>query len=223
MTNTLNYHTIIVCADYVDMLQITYPYNKNSLENISIISSFYDSDTAEFCNKNGIFLYQTNDFYKNGNSFNKAAAMNSFLLNCYKNRLQNDEWILFTDADIIFTDPIEYIKTLIKNTKDNYEVKVFSCPRIVYKDEQALVNNERDKEQNFNINYCGYFQFFHKSIILNKLDDGIAPIPEYHNASTYDLGFIDIYFPNGENKCAVRKNAIHVGQCGRDWDGKIKR
>lgn len=220
--NKLNYHTIIVCVNYVDYLSTVYPYNKNVIENISIVSSYDDIETERFCKTNNLFLHKTDAFYRNGDTFNKAGAINDFLLTNYQNRLKNDEWILFADADIIFDECIEKIKFTIQKTKDNYHKKIFSCPRIVCNDEQDYLNETfHNREQSYDVNFWGYFQFFNKNTILSQLDNGIKPIPEFYNASIYDINFVQTYFWE-ENKVIIRQPVIHIGECGKNWNGRFK-
>jgi hypothetical protein len=191
----MNYHTIITCINFIDYLEFVYHYNKHIIHNISILSSTTDKLTEKFCLDNNIFLYQTDTFFKNNNPINRAAATNEFLL-CHKERLKNDDWILFTDADIIFVDPINRIKTLL-NKHIFSENNIISCPRKIYTDHTNYPDGEYTIE---NVGFFGYFQFFHKSIILPELENNIAPLPENIDVSQHDMHFVSKYWQTQPDK-----------------------
>jgi hypothetical protein len=213
----MKYHTIITCINFVDYLEFVYHYNKDIIHNISILSSTTDKLTKKFCLDNNIFLYQTDTFFKNNNPINRAAATNEFLL-CHKERLKNDDWILFTDADIIFTDPIHRIKTLLnKNIISNNNV--VSCPRKIYIDHANYPDGKHTIE---NIGFFGYFQFFHKSTILPELENNIAPLPENIDVSKHDMFFVSKYWQTRPDKKIYLPDvyAIHCGSIGTHWQGR---
>ena len=213
----MKYHTIITCINFTDYLEFVYQYNKHVINNISILSSTTDHSTIEFCTKNNIFLYTTDIFFKDNNPINRAAATNEFLLN-NQQRIKNDEWILFTDADIIFTEPILRISNLVNEsliTKDN----IISCPRKIYNDHTDYPHGPYTIE---NIGFFGYFQFFHKDIIINEILNGISPLPEHTDVSVHDMKFVDKYWGSRPDKRVYLPDsyAIHCGKIGTHWQGR---
>lgn len=215
----MKFHTIITCVNFTDYLEFVYQYNKAIINNISIISSTTDEYTKKFCIQNNIFLYQTDSFFKNNNPFNKAASINDFLLNNYT-RLEEDDWILLTDADIIFTDPIIEIDKLIDNSLISEE-HIVSCPRKIFHNHINYPNGSYNIE---NIGFFGYFQFFNKHIIMPEILNGKSPIPENIDASIYDIKFIDKYWNHKDHKKLYLSNyyAIHCGFTGTHWKGRNK-
>ena len=213
----LNYHTIITCINFTDYLEFVYSYNKDIIHNLSILSSTSDKDTEKFCLNNNIFLYQTDIFFKNNNPINRAAATNEFLLT-YPQRFQNDDWILFTDADIIFKDPINRIKSLLDDKLIN-ESNIVSCPRKIYNNHTDYPNGDNTVE---NIGFFGYFQFFHKNILIPELQNNKYPLPENIDVSQHDMMFVSKYWQNKPNKKIYLPDvyAIHCGLIGTHWQGR---
>lgn len=214
----LYYHTIITCVNFSDYLEFTYKYNKDVLENITIISDHKDKSTAKFCKANNISLYQTEAFYKNDSVFNKAGAINCFLINNI-NCIEKDKWILFTDADTMISDPINQIKKLKSENYLHYR-QLISCPRKIYYDIDAFHNNKYFIED---VGFYGYFQFFHKDMIMPRILKGEAPIPEYKDASVYDILFVQKYWKFlQEHKIYLDGcYATHIGEIRKHWKGRI--
>lgn len=213
----MKYHTIITCINFVDYLEFVYLHNKDIIDSLSILSSTTDKSTKNFCLENNIFLYQTDTFFKNNNPLNRAAATNEFLLT-HQDRLKDDDWILFTDADIIFTDPINRIRSLLdKNLLD--EKNIVSCARKIYTDHTIYPNGKHTIED---IGFFGYFQFFHKNIIMNELKNNISPLPENIDVSQHDMNFVSKYWHKQQQKKIYLRDvyAVHCGLIGTHWQGR---
>lgn len=213
----MNFHTIITCINFTDYLRFVYPYNSRVLKNLTILSSTTDKETQQFCVDNNIDLYQTDTFFKNNHFINRAAATNEFLLNHY-DKINQDEWILFTDADIIFTEPVLRLQKLIGDSMISKD-GVVSCPRKIYKNYKDYPNGNYTIE---NIGFFGYFQFFNKQIIMPEILHGIAPLPEHTDVSQHDLKFINKYWSDQPNKKIYLKDyyAVHCGCIGKHWKGR---
>lgn len=211
----MNFHTIVTCINFVDYLEFTYTYNKKVLQNLTILSSTSDKSTEEFCDKNNIYLYQTDIFFKNNNPINRAAATNEFLLKQYQ-RIQNDEWILFCDADTIITQPVSSIEKLMDHSIPN--TKIISCPRKIYVDYSDYPDGSYFVED---IGFFGYFQFFHKQVIMSEILKGVPPLPEYSDVSQHDIKFVNKYWPSKEQRIYLSDcHAIHCGNIGKHWQGR---
>jgi len=213
----MRYHTVITCVNFSDYLESVYPHNKSVIQNLSILSSTTDNATKNFCINNNIYLYQTDIFFADNNPINRAAAMNEFFLTC-TDRLNNDEWILFTDADTIFAQPMECIISL-----DNIQAldanQIISCPRKIYKDSSNYPDGDYTLERG---KFLGYFQFFHKNIIMPEILAGIKPFYESENVSRHDIEFVNKYWGDNENNKLFLSDcyAIHYGQTGIYWRGR---
>ena len=213
----MRYHTIITCINFTDYLEFVYQYNKPIINNLSILSSTTDHATKEFCARYNIFLYTTDTFFKNGNAINRAAATNEFLLN-NQQRIENDDWILFTDADIIFTEPILRISDLI-NESSVANDNIISCPRKIYDNYIDYPHSANTIE---NIGFFGYFQFFHKDIFIKDILNGVSPLPEHEDVSQHDISFVRKYWGSRLDKkmCLPDSYAVHCGKAGIHWKGR---
>lgn len=215
-----NLIAITVCVNYSDMLELAIKKNLNDLENWHIITSHKDNNTKNLCKKYNINYYITDSFYKKNCSFNKAAALNEFLYNLYHHQtLNNFEWILLLDADIILNNSIqvftEYIDTY-PNTKDY----LYSCRRKIFKNEIDYLNDIGYVE---NINFIGYFQLFHYSKIKKDLDTNQQIFFEHNNASKYDDIFRDKYWPSRKQRIALNSVAYHLGPIATNWNGRTSQ
>ena len=88
---------ISVCVNYSDFLCWTIPMNKHLFERWIIVTSTDDKRTQKIAEHYELDVIATNVFYKDGATFNKAAAINEGL-----NYVKADgQWILFLDSDIV--------------------------------------------------------------------------------------------------------------------------
>lgn len=199
-----------VCVNYLDYLEHSYLENKDALQNHNywIITSPEDSKTQKFCSLNNINCHITNEFYKNGNSFNKAAAINSLF---YSNKININyiEWILLLDADIIIKDVMHKAYSINKDKNCLY-----SCGRKVYNTKNDYINKIFIKEPCY---FIGFFQLFHKDKILNSINNNF--LYEFRNSSVYDCKFADTF------KCKIDlgEYADHLGRIAVNWDGRISQ
>lgn len=203
----MSFFTIVtVCVNYLDFLEHSYLENKDVLQNHNywIITSPEDSKTQKFCNLNNINYYITNEFYKNGNSFNKAAAINSLF---YSNTINHTEWILLLDSDIVIKDVIDSAYNINKDKKCLY-----SCGRKIYNTKGDYIDKIFIEEPCY---FIGFFQLFHKDKILNSINNKF--LCEFRNSSVYDCQFADTF----ECKIDLEKYVDHLGPVAVNWDGRL--
>lgn len=128
---------IIVSVNYNDFLVLTLENNIKYLDNITVVTSLNDSLCKEICDKFGVKCVITDRMYENGAKFNKGKAINEGIKS-----IQNPEWILLLDADIILTNDWDrIIKSNIFN-KDSIHI----CSRNIienYEDYQKWLNGEK--------------------------------------------------------------------------------
>lgn len=87
---------VIVCKDYSDFLRETLPLNLPHFDDVCVVTHPDDKATKTVCNHLSVECVTTTDFTKFGNSFNKGRAINLGL-----NHLQQTDWLLHLDADIV--------------------------------------------------------------------------------------------------------------------------
>lgn len=101
---------ITVCVNYGDFLAWTisnrhiFGRNKWNQSNWIIVTDTKDLHTKRICDYYNIRCIQTDVFYENGQTFNKANGINAGL-----EKLQKKEWVLHLDADIYLPPEVEFI------------------------------------------------------------------------------------------------------------------
>ena len=89
--------SIIVSVGYDDFLSVTLPINKQHCDGLTVITSPEDLATKAICAQHCVDILETNAFYDDGAAFNKGKAINGAL----KTIENDDDWIMFLDADIV--------------------------------------------------------------------------------------------------------------------------
>jgi hypothetical protein len=226
----MNIVTITVCVDYSDIFEICIKRNISSIKNWFVITSSKDKNTQELCKKYNLYCCITDIFYANNCVFNKAAALNSllkFLQN--KGELNNFDWILSLDADIILNDCLDnFISSSLKNSVHEVIVNnvsknlniydlFYSCQRKIFNTQNDFISNNGYLE---NIDFIGYFQLFHKSKILNDLQNNQNIFPEFPTACRYDDAFKYKYWPDRKEYAQIRGLVYHLGPIATNWEGR---
>lgn len=96
---------VTVCVDYADFLREVIPHNRIHFDRWLIVTSPRDEATRELCRKHNLECLVTEDFYKNGNPFNKGAAVERGLTMC-----RHDGWMLHIDGDVVL--PADFRESL---------------------------------------------------------------------------------------------------------------
>jgi hypothetical protein len=199
-----------VCVNYLDFLASAYKENAEALSGHDywVITDSKDIKTQEFCSTNNISCHVTDSFYKNENTFNKGAAINSLFLSG-KIDINSMEWVLMLDADIVVKNLI-HIAWHFDKDKDC----LYGCGRKIYNTRNDYAN------RNFAQGMChflGYFQLFHKDKILKYLSDNQGFLYEFRNGSYYDCEFAKRF----ECQKCLPEDADHLGPIYLNWDGRI--
>jgi len=90
---------VMVCVGYSDMLSWTLRLNRHQFDNIAVVTSSTDIATQAVAKKNGARLVISDRYVEDGAPFNKGKMLNDGL-----RALDLDDWVLFTDSDMIFPD-----------------------------------------------------------------------------------------------------------------------
>ena len=115
---------ITVSVDYADFLVFALEENYQLFDEWVIITSYTDDETFRLCQKyENVKCIRTNVFYENGAKFNKFAGINLGL-----SLLDNPEWVLFLDSDIILHNETRRIlENLELNPTYLYGVDRLNC------------------------------------------------------------------------------------------------
>lgn len=211
---------VMVCVNYSDLLVVSLSDNIKIIEpkHIFVVTDGKDLLTQQICHDFGVNCIITERFYENDAIFNKGKGLNEGI-----QAITDPDWILITDADIIF--PPDLLSIL--NDKSVNRNKLYAATRYLcgdYTTYQKYKTKKITLEQMDGVHRCppvGYFQLFH--IKHPNLIDNTQPIyPEISgDASWSDMLFAD-KFPQKE--CIQSIKLIHLGDHSQNWKGrKTKR
>ena len=197
---------IIVSVNYNDYLLVSLSNNIKYFEDITVVTSSDDLVCQKICDIFGVKCIITDRIYEDGASFNKGKAINDGIKS-----IDNPDWILLIDADIVLTKKIDINDDVdVLYTSDRYICKDYNT----YKDWQDG-KIEIDKVGKYETNRgLGFFHLFNiNSSDINKE----LPFPESSNdASWSDLHFRDKF----TKKSKIDKSVIHLGPTYKNWKGR---
>jgi hypothetical protein len=206
---------VLTCVNYSDYLVVALMENIKHINPkfITVVTDSKDELTKRVCDVFGVNCVVTDVFYAGGAAFNKGRAINEGIKS-----LKNPEWILLTDADIVFPD--KFLDDLNKRKYDSnklYAASRYTCNTynkfLKYRSENIELT-EMDT-----LNRCtpvGYFQLF--SINHYSITNRNKVYPEKSDdASWSDMLFSD-KFPQKE--CLDWIKLVHLGIDSRNWKGR---
>ena len=210
---------VMTCVNYNDFLIVSLTENIKIInpKSITVVTDLNDILTKQICDIFGVNCVQTDRFYENGAVFNKGKGLNEGIKS-----ISDPDWIIMTDADIVF--PPNFISIL--NNKFVDTNKLYSTSRYLCRNYTTLEkyrNNEITLSEMDGVHHCppvGYFQMFNYN--HPNLTDKNLIYPEVSNdASWSDMLFAD-KFPQKE--CILTFKLIHLGEDSQNWKGrKTKR
>jgi len=197
---------IIVSVNYNDYLLLSLSNNIKYFEDITVVTSADDLMCQKICDKFGVKCVVTDRMYENGATFNKGKAINDGIKS-----IENPDWILLLDADIIITQKINIDTDIdLLYTSDRYICKDYNT----YRDwEEGKI--EIEKLGKYEINKgLGFFQLFN---INNSNINKELPFPEFSDDAAWsDLQFRDKFTKRGK----FEKSVIHLGDAYKNWKGR---
>lgn len=199
---------VIVSVDYNDFLILTLENNIKYLENITVVTSTSDTLCKEICDKFGVKCVITDRMYEDGAKFNKGKAINEGIKS-----IQNPEWILLLDADIII--PNNWNEIINSNIFKKDAIHI--CSRNIienYDDYQRWINGEQVGKIESSKGF-GYFQLFN---VNSSVIFGRNPIfPE----TSDDAAWSDLSFRNKfNNRVDIPISVVHLGKAYSNWKGR---
>jgi len=198
---------VILSVDYNDFLILTLAKNIQFFENITVITTKEDLVCQQICNKLGVKFLTTDAMYRGGSKFNKGATMEFAIKS-----LDNPEFILLLDCDIIIENPIDVSKLEcdVLYTKD----------RVILEDYQTWLSYQKNgvEFENSQINPdergLGFFQLFH---IDSKCIDRNSPYP----TDSGDASWTDLKFRDKFQKRVNLGRCVHLGSPYKNWSGRL--
>lgn len=170
---------LIICVNYSDFLAHTLPHNKQHFDNLVVVTDTKDENTKWLCEYYNVMCIQTDIFYKDGNKFNKGAAINYAM-----QKLSRKGWVLHLDSDI-YLPPLT--RSILNNLKLD-ETKIYGADRLMcpnYEQWIDFIDNPKKIQE-------GWIY-----VHLDAFPSGVR-LAEYHNESGWEpLGYFQLWNPNG--------------------------
>lgn len=202
--------TVIVCADYSDILALTLPHNKKLLEEIIVITTAADLQTQQLCKQNSVRCHVTDVFTRDGAVFNKGAAINEVLQDL-------SEWVLSLDADVLVAPDFPSHRAALRSGR------LYGCRR------RALVKFKANTPTLFqhhlwkNIPVVqekgpyGYFQLFHMEDPILRNASSLFPA-DWRFAGGCDNEFM-LRWPE-KLRTWLPCHVLHLGPMYQNWCGR---
>lgn len=126
---------VIVCKNYADFLEHTLPDNMQFFDRLVVVTGYDDSRTKALCNRFGIACVPTDCMHDKGAAFNKGNAINLGL-----GHLEQSDWVLHLDADIVLPHNFRGLLSRARLEKEN----IYGCDRLnVYGYEHWIANKDK--------------------------------------------------------------------------------
>lgn len=192
ITSNPRLDVIIVSVWFNEELEKSLSNNSKLFDNITVVTISDDIECQKICNKYGSKVVITNRLYEGKDVFNKGKAINDGV-----NSLENPEWILLLDSDIIIPESLDVSKL----------------------DKQTIYWTKRKVNRNGRIRLetsigLGYFQLFH----ISKFKDKNIYLERFPTILKSD-----IFFRKNFKKIEKLKFDVeHIGSVGVNWKGRKK-
>ena len=102
---------VLVCVGYADYLRVTLPWNRRNFERVVVATTPSDRETQKVCADLNAECVQSGSLHHDGAPFNKGRLLNDAYA-----ELEDPEWVLILDADVLL--PMDWrgqIEQLILN------------------------------------------------------------------------------------------------------------
>jgi hypothetical protein len=192
---------IIVSVNYNDYLSLTLIENTKIFDNITVVTSSEDILCQELCKKFGVNCITSKDILKDG-LINKSIGLNKGIKS-----LNNPDWILVLDADIVVKDKIN-IEGLNKNTlytNSRWIIDNIDDYNLFKIGKKELTDFKFEKDKGI-----GFFQLFNYEF-KNKY-------PESNWGRYSESTWSDVVFKRGFNEIiSLDLKVIHIGKPYQKW------
>ena len=217
---------LLVSVNYSDYLEVALPYNTKQFDQIIVLTIESDKACQEVCSKHSnvkCLVFPDEILKKNGLNFNRGALFNEGFK--YLNEIGYSDWLVMTDADIIF--PENFKELILSKKKDPnilYGMGRKTCNSSTDIENQIrLIDNTNKREAFFG--FCQIFTYITNKyeyeeynvvrgdvIFLSQFSEELRklPIPERWRQKT---------FKNIPNFITLPTNVIHLGASGVNWTG----
>lgn len=208
---------VMVCVNYSDFLEITLPWNIQHWDKVVVVTSSKDHRTAEIARKYGALVVISDSYQSRGATLNKGA-----MLNAGASALDRDDWMMFTDADILL--PPDFRKIFdqhVWNPGTLYYATRLTTPSpplswiAEYKKNPSIADSLHPSNPFADQGPWGYFQLFHTSA------RSLRPYSEsFLSAGGVDKHFMEQWPPDKRHLTDFEVVHIDHGPHTTNWRGR---
>lgn len=194
--------SITVCVNYADKLLTSLEFNTPILKKLYVVTDPSDTDTIDLCKGfRNVEVILCSDVHINGAKFNKSGLIKFAQLKVYPKH--RDDWIIILDADTIV--PLNFWNEPIRKHLDFNINTLYLIKRKLYLTIEDLAQDKYSE-----IQYgCGFFQmYFDKRKYYGDFSE---------SAAVCDALFQQLF----RNAIELEGFCLHLGEMGKDWDGRI--
>ncbi len=214
---------VLVCAGYGDFLAWTLRNNLQHFDRFVVVTASQDLRTQEIARDAGANVVISEVYREDGTSFNKGRMLNEGF-----DALDDAEWVLITDADILL--PAGFRQRLASRTL--HPDLLYYATRLDAPSENTpqwlnhyLLGSATHQQLGFeqpgaNRMPWGYFQLVHRdAACLRDRSPAVYP-PDYPTAGDVDYAFMELW-PK-QNRVLLPEVVIHIphGTEGTNWSGR---
>lgn len=201
---------ITVCERMAGMLQASLACNQALVDRVVVITSPEDLETQRLCSSKGIEFHASKELHKNGDAFNKGAALKEMQIELHRDPANSKSIILLVDVDVCLPSdmwkliPNELNKGIIYSVID----RCMFANHTDYSRGWPAVRGRWNNE----INTLGMFQMYACAVDAPLYSEGFS------NASVSDLEFASrfknaLVLPLAVNHMGVSPDYAH-------WQGQ---
>jgi len=214
---------VVVCVGFADFLDLTLPWNMKHFDKYVVVTSSEDKDTQEVAKKYGATIVISDRYKENGAKFNKGKLVNDAM-----KVLDYDDWVLFTDVDILLPTNLreEFNKRIWNPGILYYASRLHTPPFGVYEwvteyqKNEALAKTLKFCDPNTNQKPWGYFQLFNCRAQVLKGKGRNVCSEDFTSAGGIDKHFEELWPPS--RQALAPFSIIHMahGPMGGNWTGR---
>ncbi len=130
---------VTVCVNYSDFLKETIPFNMPLFDRWVIVTTPQDTDTRELCRRYGLRCIVTDEFFRDGDEFNKGRGIIRGI-----DMLAGKGWVLHLDADMVLPHSLRRSLNMANLDKE-----------YIYGIDRVMVKSYSDWQK---LKYSGYLQ-----------------------------------------------------------------
>ena len=202
--------SILVSVDYADILAVTLAYNRHHFNDVMVVTSPEDHQTAIVAKHHECQIFRTDLFYSRGAVFNKWLALET-ALDIYG----REGWICIMDADVLWPKNLSsgfYESLVVGNIYTPFR-RMWANPTVDVPPESEWCGFHRHRQE---VEFAGYSQMFHCS-------DLVLGNPPWHQTDWLHAGGADSWFQakwKNTNKIRPSWDVLHLGPAGTNWCGR---